>query len=183
MLGRPKIMRPGGHHDLAGSVVEGVGGHALDDGQVVDDPGQVGQQLGQLGPRLAVPGELELRAQQLGIRIDERRAVALEQLGRGQLAVEPGELGLVVEELQVARAAGHEQEDHPLGLGGEMGRPGRQRVDALGRGRRRRSRVARLAEQLAQGHRSQADAALLQEPAARDEPGIRRGDTGDPGSS
>ena len=54
--------RPGGHHDLAGRVVEGVGGDALDDGQVVDDLGQVRQQFGELGSRLAVPGELELRA-------------------------------------------------------------------------------------------------------------------------
>ena len=51
--------------------------------------------------------------------------------------------------------------------------PGRQRIDALGRGRGSgRGRVTRLAEQLGKGHRSQADAALLQEPAARDESAI-----------
>ena len=127
--------RPGGHHDLAGSVVERVGGNALDDGQVVHNLGQMGQQFGQLDSRLAMPGELELRAQQPGIRIDERRAIALEQIGRGQFAIKFGELGLVVEELQMARAARHEQKNHPFGLGGEMGRPGRQRIDALGRGR------------------------------------------------
>ena len=76
--------------------------------------GQMRQQLRQLGAALAVLGELELRPQQLRVRIDERGPIALEQLGRRQRAVELRELRLVVEQLQVARRPGHEQEDDVL---------------------------------------------------------------------
>ena len=79
---------------------------------------------------------LNFGPEQLGVGVDERRAIALEQLGRGQRAVELGELRLVVEQLQVARPARHEQEDHPLGLGREVRRLGRQRIDALAARRR-----------------------------------------------
>ena len=54
-------------------------------------------------PRLAVLGELELGAEQRRVRVDERRAVVLEQLGGRQRAVELGELRLVVEQVEVAR--------------------------------------------------------------------------------
>ena len=74
--------------------------------------------------------------------IDERGAIALEQFGRRQRAVELGQFRLVVEQLQMARCPGHEQEDHALGLGGEMRRLGRQRVDAVAV-RRSRDPVAR----------------------------------------
>ena len=79
------------------------------------------QQLGELGAALAVFGELEFRSEQLRIRIDERRAIALQQIGGRQRAVEFGELRLVVEQLEVARRAGHEQEDDVLGLGRKCG--------------------------------------------------------------
>src|SRR5437879_11425808 len=67
----------------------------------------------------------------------------------------------------MAWGAGHEQEDDALGPGGVMRPPWRKWI----RGRRRRDRV--FAKQLAQSDRAQADAALLEEPPARDEPGIR----------
>jgi hypothetical protein len=35
---------------------------------------------------------------------------------------------LVIEQVVVGRSAIHEQHDHPLGAGLEMGRPGRQRA-------------------------------------------------------
>ena len=129
-----ELLRAGAHQDLAGGVVERVGDHRLDDGDVVDDVRQVRQQLGELGAALAVPGELELRAQQLRVRIDERGAVALEQLRRRQRAVELGELRLVVEQLQVAGRAGHEQEDDVL-------RPRPEMAAASARADRRRPRA------------------------------------------
>ena len=80
----------------------------------------VRQQLGELRPALAVLGELELRPQQRRVRVDERGAIALEQLGRRQLAVALRELRLVVEQLEVARRAGLEQEDDALRLRREV---------------------------------------------------------------
>ena len=65
-----------------------------------------------------------------------------------------GELGLVVEELEMTRASTHEQEDDVLG-GRSMMRPLRgQRVRGL--------------HQLPQRDCPEADAALLQKPAARE---------------
>ena len=50
------------HQDLARGVIEGVGDHRFDDGDVVDDCRQVRQQLRELRAALAMLGELELRA-------------------------------------------------------------------------------------------------------------------------
>ena len=118
----------GVHQDLRRGVIERIAVHRLDDGDVVGHVGEVRQQLGQFRAALAVPGELELRAEQLGVGVDERGAIALEQIGRRQLAVPFGQFRLVVEQFQVARPAGHEQVDHALGLGGEVRQLGRQRV-------------------------------------------------------
>jgi hypothetical protein len=145
-------------------VVEGVGDHRFDDAQLVGHARRVRQQLRKLGAALAVSGELELRPEQSGIRVDERRPVALQQPRGRQRAVQLGERRLVVEQLEVARRAGHEQEDHVLRPRGEVGHLRRQRV---GRRRRRRG-VSPLGEQLAQRHGAQADAALLEEPAPTD---------------
>ena len=107
----------------------------------------VRQQFRQFRAALAVLGELELRPEQLRVRIDERGAIALEQIGRRQRAVELGELRLVVEQLQMARRAGHEEEDDALGLRREVRLLRRERI------------VCRGVEQLA---------------AARSRPGRRR---------
>ena len=110
-----ELLRAGVHQDLRRRVVEGVGHHRFDDGDVVRHAGQVRQQLGQFGAALAVPGELELRPQQLRVGVDERGPVAFEQFGRRQRAVVLGQLRLVVEQLQMAGRTGHEQEDDALG--------------------------------------------------------------------
>ena len=78
-------------------------------------------------PDSTVRRELELRPHQLRVRIDERGPIALEQLGRRQRAVVLHELRLVVEQLQMARRPGHEQEDDILRPRREM-RPLRQRA-------------------------------------------------------
>ncbi len=100
-------------------MIERVGVHRFHDGDVVDDFGQVRQQLGKLRAALAVLGELEFRAEQRRVRIDERGAIAFQQLRRRQRAVELRQLRLVVEQLQMAGRAGHEQKDDALGLGRE----------------------------------------------------------------
>ena len=56
-------------------------------------------------------------------------AAAAERLDGDRLAVQRVELWLVVERVDVAGPAVHEQEDHALGLGRECGLPGRHRVD------------------------------------------------------
>jgi hypothetical protein len=150
-------------------MVEGVGLHRLDDGDVVDDLRGVRQQLGQFSAALSVLGEPELGAQERRIRVDEGGAIPLEQLGGRQLAVELGQLRLVVEELEMARRARLEHEDDALGLGREVRRLGGQRIDHSARRRTgvRGAASQDAAEQRMQRDRAEADAALLEEPAAR----------------
>jgi len=98
-------------------VVERVGVQRLHDGNLVHHLRQMRQQLGKLRSTLAVPGELELRPQELAVGIDERRPIPLEQLRRRQLAIHPQrQLRLVVEHLQGLRRTGHEEINHPLRL-------------------------------------------------------------------
>jgi hypothetical protein len=54
-------------------------------------------------PRLARPGGRGLRAEHFRHALDEGELLALEEFLRAVLAVELGELGLVVEELELAR--------------------------------------------------------------------------------
>ena len=116
--------------------------------------GQMRQQLGELGAALAVLGELELRPEQLRVRIDERGPIAFEQLGGRQRAIELGELRLVVEQLQMARRAGHEQEDDVL-------RPRPEMAAASAQADRRPRERRPCAGQLTERNRPQPDAALL----------------------
>jgi hypothetical protein len=74
----------------------------------------VRQELADLHPAVTVPGELPLRAEELFAPLEEGELPAAHQaLGR-LLPVELVEFRLVGEELELARAASHEQEDHPL---------------------------------------------------------------------
>ena len=123
--GPPELLRSGVHQDLARSVVERVRRHAFDDGDVVDDVAQVRQQLRELRAGFAIAAKLEFRTQQSRVGVDERRPIAFEELRGWQLAVVLRQLGFVVEELQVAWAAGHEEVDDALGLGRKMGPLGR----------------------------------------------------------
>ncbi len=104
--------------------------------------------------------------------LDERRAIALDQLGRRQGAVELGELRLVVEQLQMAGRAGHEQEQDPLGLGRIMRRPRSHGIEGQGPGRVDVGRVSLLLQQLAQRHGTEPDAALFEEPSPGDLAGV-----------
>ena len=72
--------------------------------------------------------ELVRRAEQLGMPLDEREPLVLEQLVGAGLHVVLDQLGLVVEQVLLRRAARHVQVDDALGLGREVRRPGRHRV-------------------------------------------------------
>ena len=167
--GPAKLLGSGVHQDLAGGVVEGVGGHGFHNGNVIGDTAKVGQHLGYFGIALALAAVLELGTQQLGMGVDEGRPVALEQLGRRQGPVEPGQLGLVVQQFQVAGRPRHEEKDDVLGLGRVVGRLGSHGIAAV----LRDGGQTGFSQQVAQRHRSQADAALGQKPAAGDLMGIR----------
>ncbi len=66
-------------------------------------------------PHCAVAGELAPGAQQLGVPLDEGEPLVLGVRGGHHLAVELLQFGLIVEQLQLAGPAGHEQEHHLLG--------------------------------------------------------------------
>src|SRR5262249_35424799 len=98
---------------------------------------------------------------------------ALDERVGDRLAAVPLELGLVIEELELAGPAGHEQVDHAPGPGGEMTRPGRQRIDAPRPWLTRRGRAGcrgapigpsggrpTLIEQRGQGHRPEPHGAV-----------------------
>ena len=134
---------------------------------VVDDLGQVRQHLRELGAALAVPGELEPRPEHGRVGADERIALTADDRGRQRLAFEPGQRGLVVEQVELAGCAGHEQVDDALRLGGEVRRSRRQRIMADARGgRAERARRERIGQQAGQGDLADADAALPEEMAA-----------------
>ena len=59
---------------------------------------------------------------------DERIALPADDRRRQRLALELRQLGLVVEQVELARRTGHEEMDDPLRLRREVRRPGRQRV-------------------------------------------------------
>ena len=165
--GPPQLLRAGAHDDLARGVVESVGVHGLDEGEVVRDFSQARKKLREFGTRLSMFGELELGAEQGGVWVDEGGAVIFDQICRGRFAVPLGQLRLVVEQLQVAWRASHKQEDDALGFGGKMRLPGRERI----RDRQGRS-PAVFAEQLPEGDGAQPNATLLEEPAPRHQLGV-----------
>src|SRR5262245_60426853 len=101
--------------------------------------------------------------QQLRIRVDERRAIALQQFGRRQRAVELGQLRLVIEHLQVARRSGHKEENDVFGLRSKVGLLWSERGAGL-----LNRRVTCAGQQVVERERAHSDAALFDEPAARE---------------
>ena len=69
------------------------------------------------------------RAEEASVGLDEL-IIGLPELRRPRLAVQAVEQRLGIERLQMARAAGHEEEDDGLGLGGATGRAGFERIGA-----------------------------------------------------
>ena len=123
------------------------------------------QEFAQLGPRLAVLRKLAGRAEQLRVRLDEREPLPL-HVGLGDhLPVQLAQFGLVVEQIELARPARHEQEDDRLGLRLVM-QPATPRCESgrrrLGRGR------SSVGHQRTEGHRAETDLAIVEEVAASD---------------
>src|SRR5882757_3038957 len=72
--------------------------------------------------------EWVLRAQQLGDAADKRKAFARQKRSGTLLTVEPGQIGLVIEKLQLARRARHMQVNNPLGAAGKLRRQDGERM-------------------------------------------------------
>ena len=97
--------------------------HGVDDAEVVDALGHVGKEFADPAAGLAMALKLEGRLHQaLGL------AQGLDVHRRRPLAVVFLQQRLVVEGVHVGDAAVHQQMNHPLGPGGEVGRLGNQGV-------------------------------------------------------
>ena len=105
-------------------MVDGLGPQRFDEAEFVDHGRGVRHQLADPGTRLAVLLEFKLRAGQWQARLvagHAGQALAVANFIGQLLTVELVELGLVIEEVLLGRTTRHEQVDHPLGLGREVG--------------------------------------------------------------
>ena len=148
------------HEELSRGVVEEVGLAGFDEAEVVGDRGSMREHIAHPRAALAVLLELLIVAEQVDsvARAHEREALAFDEAGGDGLAVEFVELGLVVEELELTRAAGHEEVDDALGLRSVMRLLRGVRIGGW--------RGLVLGEQRRQGDRTEADAAVAEEVAA-----------------
>jgi len=110
-----------------------VGRHRMEKGDIVNMLREMWKEGRDLLATLPVGGELPLRPHDPSLAL---LAAAPLRLHLDRLAVEVVELRLVIEGIDMARAAIHEQEDHALRLGGEVGNLRGQRIspglDAVG---------------------------------------------------
>jgi hypothetical protein len=102
-------------------VVELVGFAGFDDADIIDDLGEVREKLGKLCAAVAVFCEFEARAEDGGVGADEGVALVSVDGGGEGLALHFCELGFVVEEVELGGGACHEEVDHALGAGEEVG--------------------------------------------------------------
>ncbi len=128
-----KLSRAGLHQHLAGSVIEGVGGHGFNDGDVVHDLRQMRQGFRKFCLTLAMLRKLKLGGVQSRVGPDKGVLLALHDLRRERFAIVFCQRGFEVEQFELARRAGHKQVDHSLGLGRELRRMRRERVGKLRR--------------------------------------------------
>ena len=147
-------------------VVDGLGVHRAEHADLVRDAADVREEFADFGAALAVTGELETagltgEARLRGHHAGDALAAAD---GIGQVLVELAlEFGLRIQQVEVRRAAGLEEADDALGLGGEVGQAG-QAVDMRIAGGAGRSAAA---EQMGEGAGAEAQSGLLQEFAPR----------------
>ena len=123
MHGRARDLAAGLNERNRRLVIDRLGVHRADDGDVVDHLRRVRQQLGHPGAVLPVLRELEGGRRDREARLARRhRGETLALANRvGQILVEPVvHLRLVVEGLHLRRRADHVQVDRALGLGREV---------------------------------------------------------------
>ena len=117
ILGAQSVGDPGAHRratiarrarveeQLGRRMIELVGVHRLDDGDLVDRAAQVGQELADHRAALTALLKLVWRAQKLGMPFDEGEPLVLEQLVRAGLHVMLDQLGLEVEQVLLGWSA------------------------------------------------------------------------------
>ena len=115
----------GVHHEHRRAVDGAFGVHGVDEADVIDAGADVGEEVRDVLAALAVLLELPLRADDAALVLVPAPA---EGLDGNRLAVEGVQGRLVVEGLDLAGAAVHEQEDDGLGLGRLHRRLGGHRV-------------------------------------------------------
>ncbi len=140
-----------------------IGVAGSDQRDVVGVGVQVRHEVRHVHPRLPILAPLAVAAQAKRVGLEEL-AVDLAEARRQRLRVEPVQERLGVEQVHLAGAAGHEQENAALGLGRQVARPGSQRT-----GRRAGPCVAR--QQIRQPEQTEPAAGGFEElaPAARSE--------------
>jgi len=103
-----------------------VGIHRVDERHVIDAGRQVREDVRDILATLTMLAKGPFRADDASLVL---LAAAAERVDVDRLAVQPIELGLVVERVDMAGPAVHEQEDHTLCPGRECWFPGRHRID------------------------------------------------------
>ena len=136
--GVAEILAAGVQEELRRGVVELVGLHRAEEADLVEDPLEPGQAVGDPHPRLRLLVEREDRPEELRGAPDEGEPLPFEELARAVLAVELGQLGLVVEQLELAGGPLHVEEDHVLRPGRVVRRQGAERIGRVVPGFRRR---------------------------------------------
>ena len=109
-------------------MIDGIGLQRADQTDLIGNLGGIRQHFAQFHAALTVPLERELAAQQGRIRLDKSRSVALQQIGRGQTAIESLQLGLGIKQLQVAGRPRLKQVNDPFDLARKMRGTGGQRT-------------------------------------------------------
>lgn len=163
--GSPEDLGPGVHENLAGGMVEGVGLDGADDGEIIYDLGQVWQGFGEFGTGLSVTGELEFRGIEFGVRLDEGVLLAHDDLLGNRLAVPAGEVGLMVEEIELGGCARLEEVDDAFCGGFEVGRFWGEGVGGGWAG----SRGGGGLQEGAKGEGAESEGAVAKEPASGEE--------------
>ena len=149
-------------------MVELIGVHRADQADVVDDLAEVRQDVGDLAPRSRPCAAKRNRGPEHGrVGTDERVTLPADDRRRNRLALEFGQLRLVIEEVEMARAPGHEEMNHRLRPPAVVRALRDQRFAGVVAAAAPDG-VKRAREQPGQRDPSQPDAALLEEPAARD---------------
>jgi len=160
----PETGRAGIEEQLGGRVVELIGVHRLDDGDVVGDVLEVRQEFAHPRSRFAALLEFVRRAQHFGMPFDEGEATPFQKgIGAG-LHVAFDQLGFKVEQFLLRRGAGHVQKDDAFRFGGHA-EFGGVRISAFGFIGRDTLVVS---QQRAERHRTDAGGTLREEVAPRD---------------
>ena len=169
-----ELAAAGVHEQLCGGVIEQVRGARFHERDVVHDRRGVREEFTHPRAGPAVLFELAPSAEEVGAMTaaHEREAFPFDKRLGNRLAVQFGEFRLVIEQLELARASGHEQINDAPGARLEMGRVWRHRI---GRCTGRGAQQLFVAEKGRQRDAAQAHRAAPEEMAARERlQGFRR---------